>query len=104
MSLEVRVIHGQIQSLVAQRDEYYNKHQQCVGALSILEEQLRFIVEAEAAKKKEEEAKLIEDANKKLAEGQEQPEVGKVEPVEPEQQGDVDGEVKHEEQGQATQE
>ncbi len=49
MGLDISFIRQQVQSLIAQRDQAAHTFQQCVGAISILEEQVRFIVEMEMA-------------------------------------------------------
>jgi len=49
MGLDAQIIEKQLQSLIHQRDQSAQTHQQCVGAISILQEQLKFISDAECA-------------------------------------------------------
>ena len=55
MALEIQVIRQQLQSCIAQRDASAQTFQQCVGAIAVLEEQLKVI---EEMKQQEESAKL----------------------------------------------
>ncbi len=57
MALEMQTIRQQLQSCVAQRDQAAQTFQQCVGAIVVLEEQLKVLV-MEEMKQKEEAAKL----------------------------------------------
>lgn len=50
MSLEVTIIKRQLQSCVAQRDQSAQTFQQCVGAIAVLEEQLKVVLMEEAKK------------------------------------------------------
>lgn len=84
MLLDLQVIRQQLQSCIAQRDQAAQTFQQCVGAIAVLEEQLKVLAAQEMAKAKEAIAeKKDEDCGCK---------------------GETDGEVKQQEQVEAPQE
>ncbi len=60
MSLDMRIIREQLQSCISQRDQSAQTFQQCVGAIAVLEEQLKVCV-MEEIKRAEEQAKLDEE-------------------------------------------
>lgn len=83
MGLEAIVIRQQMDSLVMQRDEAAHKYQQCVGAISILQEQMRFLVEQEMA---EQEAARVAASQAAVMDCMEGAQLdGQVEQQEPEQ-------------------
>jgi hypothetical protein len=43
MSLKIETIQQQLQSLISQRDNYSHMVQQCIGAISVLSEQLKML-------------------------------------------------------------
>jgi len=50
MLLDLQVIRQQLQSCMAQRDQAAQTFQQCVGAIAVLEEQLKVLATQEMAK------------------------------------------------------
>jgi len=54
MPLDANIIHQQMKNLVEQREKSLNSFQQCVGAISVLQEQLKFISETEEKSKEPE--------------------------------------------------
>jgi len=66
MALEMQIIRQQLQSCISQRDQSAQTFQQCVGAIAVLEEQLKVIL-MEEMKKKEEAEKLAAESAKSEA-------------------------------------
>lgn len=61
MALQVDIIKHQMQSCMAQRDRAFETYQQCVGAISILQEQLNVIMGEELQKVEEQRAALLKE-------------------------------------------
>ncbi len=102
MALEIQVIRQQLQSCVAQRDQSAQTFQQCVGAIAVLEEQLKVIV-IEEMKNNEAAAKLEQERLKAEQEAGNTNDAATMDglPCEGEQK---DGEVEHQEQVEAPKE
>lgn len=83
MNLDLQVIRQQLQSCTAQRDQAAQTFQQCVGAIAVLEEQLKVILAEEMKKKENPEVKDDKDCGCK---------------------GEANGEVEQQEQVEAPQE
>lgn len=64
MSLDLQVVRQQLQSCIAQRDQAAQTFQQCVGAIAVLEEQLKLML-AEDMKRTAEEAQKQKEAKEK---------------------------------------
>jgi metal-responsive CopG/Arc/MetJ family transcriptional regulator len=62
MGLKIEIIKEQIQSLMTQRDNYAQMYQQCVGAISVLSEQLKMV-------ELEDESNIIFDEKEELVTG-----------------------------------
>jgi len=106
MVLDMQVIRHQLQSCIMQRDEAAHKFQQCVGAISILEEQLKVIAQGLAnPAKKEEDCGCKEGTSPEDCECEEEKKEGGAVmdglPCEGEQQ---DGQVEQQEPVEASQE
>jgi hypothetical protein len=87
MALELEIIKQQLQSCIAQRDKAAQTFQQCVGAIAVLEEQLKVMMAREMEKEKEElAAKLAVEAREAVMDCQPaQPEqLEEPQPIQPE--------------------
>lgn len=102
MALDMQVVRQQLQSCIAQRDQSAQTFQQCVGAIAVLEEQLKVIV-MEEMKNQEEAAKLEQERLKAEEEAGNVNHAATMD-VLLESDGEPNGEVKQQEQVEAPQE
>ena len=68
--MNIEQLKTQLKQCIQQRDEYASMFQQAIGAINLLQEQIKMLMVAEALEKKkaEEQAKVAEEAARLAAE------------------------------------
>ncbi len=60
MALEIHALQAQLQNLIAQKDQFAQSYQQCVGAICIVKEQIKLVTAQEEENKETSDGQIIE--------------------------------------------